>query len=656
MSPDDEPTAEEVLIHSESSQQTPPELRILHFNDVYHVEAGSQEPVGGIARFQTLCKYYAQDQRFTGQPGLITLFSGDAFNPSLESSVTKGAHMVPVLNNIGTACACVGNHDLDFGVSQFAHLAEQCTFPWLLANVLDPGLGDDVSLGNAEKTVMLTSSNGIKIGVIGLVERDWLDTINSLPPNIIYKSASATAKALIPGLREQGAEIIIAVTHQREPNDNKLAEETPPGMIDLILGGHDHFYNHSLVNGTHVLRSGSDFKQLSYIEGRRKPNGSARWDFDIIRRDIVKEIPEDEETLKLVDKLTSSLNAKLEQPIGYTAAPLDARFMTVRLRESNIGNFVCDLIRYYYQADCCIMAAGTIRGDQIYPPGVLKLKDIMNCFPFEDPVVVVRLKGKVILEALENAVGKYPALEGRFPQVSNIEIEFDPSRPESSRILTSSIDSKPLDLEKDYTLATRDYMVRGKDGFTSLLLTANGGTADSLVSEENGLLISTILRQYFISLRVLGRWKRWSAELGRHWGGVQSELHGIHPVREPPPPVPQSGATIGRGEEQERAEVGGDGVSVPGLVGRAQHDVVPPSESENDNDKRSNLPAAPANSDGLGARERELLLARKVSRKWWRLAGLKGRPGLCDEVGEEGGVDWTRGIAPRVEGRIRIVG
>jgi hypothetical protein len=65
------------------------------------------------------------------------------------------------------------NHDLDFGVAQFRHLRDQCQFPWLLANVLDPALGEDVPIGNCEKTCMLTSSNGIKVGVIGLGEREW---------------------------------------------------------------------------------------------------------------------------------------------------------------------------------------------------------------------------------------------------------------------------------------------------------------------------------------------------------------------------------------------------------------------------------------------------------------------------------------------------
>ena len=52
--------------------------------------------------------YYRTDPRFTGQPDALTFFSGDVFNPSIESTVTKGRHMVPFLNKIGTDVACVG--------------------------------------------------------------------------------------------------------------------------------------------------------------------------------------------------------------------------------------------------------------------------------------------------------------------------------------------------------------------------------------------------------------------------------------------------------------------------------------------------------------------------------------------------------------------
>lgn len=173
-------------------------------------------------------------------------------------------------------------------------------------------------------------------------------------------------------------------------------------------------------------------------------------------------IHQDKESLVMVEKLTRKLREKLDKPIGYTAAPLDARFTTVRTKESNIGNFVCDLMRYYYSADCCIMASGTIRGDQIYPTGVLKLRDIVNCFPFEDPVVVLKVTGKQIFDALENGVSNYPALEGRFPQVSNIWFEADYSKPPQNRIKSVRIGSEPLDNDREYVLATRGYMGRGK--------------------------------------------------------------------------------------------------------------------------------------------------------------------------------------------------
>lgn len=57
---------------------------------VYHLDASSAEPVGGIARFQTVINHYRNGEMFKGRPELLTFFSGDAFNPSLESSVTKG--------------------------------------------------------------------------------------------------------------------------------------------------------------------------------------------------------------------------------------------------------------------------------------------------------------------------------------------------------------------------------------------------------------------------------------------------------------------------------------------------------------------------------------------------------------------------------------
>jgi len=463
-----------------------------------------------------------------------------------------------------------------------------------------------------------------------LIDVVRLDTINAIPPNLIYKSASETAIELVPSLRAQGAEIIIALTHMREPNDLKLAEKTPPGLIDLILGGHDHFYAHHIVNNVHVLRSGTDFKQLSYIEAGRKPSGIPGWDFNIIRRDITRSIPENPATVELVDKLTSSLKYKLEKPIGYTAVPLDARFTTVRTRECNLGNFVCDLMRFHHNADCALMASGTIRGDQIYPPGVLLLKDIMNCFPFEDPVVVIKVKGKAVWEALENSVSTVPALEGRFSQVSNIKFAYSANLPPDSRVLWAHIGDTPLDMGRDYTLATRGYMGRGKDGFSSLLVKSEGGTAEELVAEENGILISMIMRQYFMSLKAIGKWRRWGPSLGKHWGGVHEQLHVDGKVREPTDLKDTDQHAEAMGRKRARTIV--------------NHRPVD-SDTEDEHDKTLSI----HHTKESDQRQRHKSIARATVKKWMSVAGVRRGSAEVDPDEPVTGYlpHWTKAIAPR---------
>lgn len=618
---------------------------------MYHVDPSSAEPVGGIARFQTLVNHYRRDDRFKDQPNLITLFSGDAFNPSLESTVTKGSHMVAVLNNIGADVACVGNHDLDFGVDQFQALAGQCNFPWLLANVLDPALGEDVPLGNAKKTVMLTSSNGLKIGVMGLVEQEWLATLNSMPPDLIFKSASLTATELAVQLRNDGADVVIAVTHQREPNDNRLAEEVATGTLDIILGGHDHFYGHAVINGCHVLRSGTDFKQLSYVELRKSTDANT-WDLHIVRRDVLHTTPEDQHTADMAAHLTSALKEKLGKPIGYTLSPLDARFCTVRSEESNLGNFVCDLMRTHYDGDCCIMASGTIRGDQIYPPGIIRLRDIMDCFPFEDPCVVIQVSGQALLDALENSVSTYPALEGRFPQVSNIKFTFNPSLPPRKRITeTVLIAGKPLVLDRQYKLVTRGYMARGKDGFDSLLVKSGGGIAEEIVSEETGTLISMMLRQYFISLKILGRWGKWSRSMDEHWQHIHQSLHEVQPVVAPASNTPMADSKSGR--------VGTlPDVRKPKPTQAVESKKTSDRDAEkfvDDSDDEEYTLSESAPPEAVDDTARRMRVVRQIVNKWRRIAGVPP-PHLADSLDEgEYQVKWTHAIAPRVEGRIRMV-
>jgi hypothetical protein len=327
-------------------------------------------------------------------------------------------------------------------------------------------------------------------------------------------------------------------------------------------------------------------------------------------------------------------------------------------------------MRFYYAADCAMMAGGTIRGDQIYPPGILKLKDLLNCFPFEDPVVLLRLSGKALLNALENGVSQLPALEGRFSQVSNISYGFKLTAPPGSRITFARVGGEPIDLQRDYVLATRGYMARGKDGFSALLVQSEGGEVEEIVDEENGVLISTILRQYFLSLKVLGKWNRWSASLRRHWGTVHRNLHGEGWLKPPSaatspkaekPPVKKLGSRPALKRTNRAAyyygrfpeELGQDNNA---LTGSETNGDAMDSDSDEDPDLLTssqpftNYVTLPAQSSA--DEEHRLQIARRVVRKWMRHAGLQ--PTTLNTMDGEGEFTpaWTSGISPRLEGRI----
>ena len=71
-------------------------LSILHFNDVYRVTPQKLSPSSAgtfdVTQFSALLDDLRNSPRW-GENGL-TLFSGDVFSPSVESSVTRGSHMV----------------------------------------------------------------------------------------------------------------------------------------------------------------------------------------------------------------------------------------------------------------------------------------------------------------------------------------------------------------------------------------------------------------------------------------------------------------------------------------------------------------------------------------------------------------------------------
>lgn len=429
-------------------------VTILHFNDCYNVEEQHGEPVGGATRFCTALK------TFSGEHPLI-LFSGDVLAPSIMSTFTKGEQMVPVLNCCGVDCAVYGNHDFDFGVDNLMDFAKQTKFPWLMSNVIDIETGRLLADG---EEYQIMERSGIKIGLIGLVEEEWLATLATIDPSEVdYKDFVTEGCRLAQFLKhKKGVDYVIALTHMRTPNDCRLAENVDE--IDLVLGGHDHVYEVKKVNGKYIVKSGTDFRQFSRIT---LTFGATDVSVNIDEIRVTSQYEEDKELKELLSKYKGVVQGKMEEVIGHFSVDLDGRFSSVRTSETNLGNFICDVMLSSTHSDLAILNSGTLRSDRIHAKGPFKMRDLVTILPMMDSLIVLNATGEQILKALENGVSQYPKLEGRFPQVAGVAFAFDPKKPAGERISPKfvKIGDEPLDPFQKYKLVTKSYLAQGKDGY-----------------------------------------------------------------------------------------------------------------------------------------------------------------------------------------------
>ncbi|KAI1790780.1 Metallo-dependent phosphatase [Ganoderma leucocontextum] len=467
-------------------------LNILHFNDVYRVQPFKLQPKSPETIDVTQWAAMLDDLRDQwplrddGKRDGLVLFSGDVFSPSVESSVTRGSHMVPVMNTIAPDVSLTGNHDFDFGYPHLSNLIQDTNFPWILSNIVNT---DTSRVPEHLLEFVVFERAGIRVGVIGLVEKEWIATVSTWPSNFQYKDMTEVALDLSKRLRDPNGEhkcdLIIALTHARVPNDIVLAkkinalspsaqEKTPIDNLhgaDIIFGGHDHLYyvskgvtsweNHDLnqdvLGGEQdhgdilVIKSGTDFRDVSELELElaNTPEGS-------IRRKIIKTIKgkhletkadyrKHQHLAELLKDVLSSVSSALKAPACKSAVELDLRSSLIRVQEIAAANWFADVLRHAYDDALCLqtgggsdgvfICAGTLRGDSIYGPGLITLGDILEILPFEDPVVVLELDGETIWAALEASLETWPAQEGRFPVISGFRVSWDSRRPSGQRVL-----------------------------------------------------------------------------------------------------------------------------------------------------------------------------------------------------------------------------
>lgn len=125
---------------------------------------------------------------------------------------------------------------------------------------------------------------------------------------------------------------------------------------------------------------------------------------------------------------------------------------------------------------------------------------IRAALAFDNRLSLIELTGDQMIAAMENSVSRAPALDGRFPQVANMQLEVDLTRPglegETSLEVPSRIRSLVItkadgssdtlisdfsaqgDLRRTFTLATNSFLLTGGDGYAAFTVANLLGETD----------------------------------------------------------------------------------------------------------------------------------------------------------------------------------
>ena len=427
-------------------------LQLVTFNDVYEIQPVDKGAFGGAARVATLVQ-----QLRAQNPNTLVLFAGDLLSPSVMSGVFKGEQMVAALNSIGVDYATLGNHELDFGLPTLKTRVAESKFKWLSANLLDTATGAPVE-GTQRDTLLTVGA--VKVGIFGLAY-DFTPILADKTA-VKFKDAVQTAQAEVKSLRAQGAQYVIALTHEDAIDDCALSKSV--AGLDFIVGGHDHSAMSNTQCGTApYVKATSDARNIWSI--KVDLNGKTPV-YNYTNTAVTAAVPENSATAAVVASYAGKLDADFNRVIGQTTVPLDATEGAVREKESNLGNFIADALRTASKADIAVMNGGSIRTDTTYPVGNITKKDIFSILPFGNTLVVVKVKGSVVRAALENGVSQIESTAGRFLQVSGMTYAFNPKAAAGSRIVDVTVGGKALDDNATYSVAINDYLYSGGDGYT----------------------------------------------------------------------------------------------------------------------------------------------------------------------------------------------
>ncbi|MCR5746924.1 MAG: bifunctional metallophosphatase/5'-nucleotidase [Lachnospiraceae bacterium] len=475
-----------------ATQTTDPEssdakdIVVVFTNDVH---CGVDDAIGyaGLSAYKKKMESEGND--------VLLIDAGDAVQGGFIGMLSKGEAIIRLMNKVGYDMAIPGNHEFDYGMEQFLKFSKIAEFPYISCNLTD--------LKTQEKLFdpyIIFEAGGKKIAFVGATTPSSLTSSN--PANFqdengeyIYgfcqgdngKLLYKTVQDAVDSARAEGADYCVLVCHlgieaTEAPYMSTDVIKNTHG-IDVVCDGHSH----SVIEGEPVKNDKGEIVLLAQTGTKLSKLGQLTIHPDgtmetVLVEDFTEKDPE-------ITAAIAEENAKFEDIVGRKISHTDFDLIAsteeggwiIRNNETNLGDLFSDAIKEASGAEIGLINGGGVRKNLL--KGDITYGNLLDLSPLGNEISVMKMKGQVLLDALEFSVSFFPEDFGGFLQVSGVTFDVDLSKDagvkkdadnmfeaftsDERRVNNVKVNGVPLDPDKEYTVAGPDFtLFSGGDGFT----------------------------------------------------------------------------------------------------------------------------------------------------------------------------------------------
>ncbi|UTZ26374.1 2',3'-cyclic-nucleotide 2'-phosphodiesterase [Vibrio campbellii] len=254
-------------------------LRIIETTDIhtnvmdydYYKDQPSQQI--GLSRAATLVKQAREEAVNSVLVDNGDLIQGSPMGDYMAAKGINAGEIHPVykaMNQLDYDVGNIGNHEFNYGLEFLKNSIDGANFPYVSANVFNKKTGEHYFKPYLIKTHTFKDTDGqsheIKVGYIGFVPPQIMvwDKKN-LEGKVFAEDITETAKKLVPQMKKEGADVIVAIPHSGISTDPyKLGAENSVYYLTEVEGIDAIAFGHS-----HAVFPGKDFAKLQGVDNAK---------------------------------------------------------------------------------------------------------------------------------------------------------------------------------------------------------------------------------------------------------------------------------------------------------------------------------------------------------------------------------------------------